>query len=63
MREKMLAMQALWSREEADFHGDFVSFEKSWMWPKPIQQPRPSLPPERRVRDGEDPPTPLRAGR
>ena len=43
VREKMLAMQALWSREEADFHGDFVSFEKSWMWPKPIQQPRPRV--------------------
>ena len=43
VREKMLAMQALWSQEEADFHGDFVSFEKSWMWPKPIQQPRPRV--------------------
>ena len=43
VREKMLAMQALWSQQEADFHGDFVSFEKSWMWPKPIQQPRPRV--------------------
>jgi probable F420-dependent oxidoreductase len=43
VREKMLAMQALWSREEADFQGEFVRFEKSWMWPKPIQQPRPRV--------------------
>ena len=43
VRETMLAMQALWSQEEAEFHGEFVSFEKSWMWPKPIQQPRPRV--------------------
>lgn len=43
VREKMLAMQALWSQEEAEFHGEFVNFEKSWMWPKPIQQPRPRV--------------------
>jgi probable F420-dependent oxidoreductase len=43
VREKMLAMQALWSREEAEFHGRFVDFEASWMWPKPVQQPRPRV--------------------
>ncbi len=41
VREKMLAMQELWSKEVAEFHGEFVSFEASWQWPKPIQQPRP----------------------
>ncbi|MCP4004166.1 MAG: LLM class F420-dependent oxidoreductase [bacterium] len=41
VRETMLAMQALWSSEVAEFHGEFVSFEASWQWPKPIQQPRP----------------------
>ena len=43
VREKMLAMQQLWSQEEAEFHGEFVDFEPSWMWPKPIQQPRPRV--------------------
>jgi probable F420-dependent oxidoreductase len=43
VREKMLAMQAFWSQDEAEFHGEFVHFEKSWMWPKPIQQPRPRV--------------------
>jgi len=43
VREKMLAMQELWSRERAQFHGEFVRFEESWMWPKPIQQPRPRV--------------------
>ena len=41
VREKMLAMQELWSKDVAEFHGEFVSFEASWQWPKPIQQPRP----------------------
>jgi alkanesulfonate monooxygenase SsuD/methylene tetrahydromethanopterin reductase-like flavin-dependent oxidoreductase (luciferase family) len=43
VREKMLAMQELWSREVAEYHGEFVSFEPSWMWPKPVQQPRPRV--------------------
>jgi probable F420-dependent oxidoreductase len=43
VREKMLAMQALWSSEVAEFHGEFVDFEPSWQWPKPVQQPRPRV--------------------
>jgi probable F420-dependent oxidoreductase len=43
VREKMLAMQALWSQEVASFEGEFVRFEPSWQWPKPIQQPRPRV--------------------
>ena len=43
VREKMLAMQALWSSEVAEFHGEFVRFEPSWQWPKPVQQPRPRV--------------------
>jgi probable F420-dependent oxidoreductase len=43
VREKMLAMQELWSKDVAEFHGEFVSFEPSWQWPKPVQQPRPRV--------------------
>jgi probable F420-dependent oxidoreductase len=43
VRETMLAMQELWSKEVAEFHGEFVDFEASWMWPKPVQQPRPRV--------------------
>ncbi len=43
VRETMLAMQALWSREVASFAGEFVRFEPSWQWPKPVQQPRPRV--------------------
>ncbi len=43
VREKVLAMQALWSQEVAEFRGEFVHFEPSWQWPKPVQQPRPRI--------------------
>ena len=43
VREKMLAMQALWTNEVAEFHGEFVDFEPCWQWPKPLQQPRPRV--------------------
>ena len=37
VRETMLAMQALWANEVAGFDGEFVRFEPSWQWPKPVQ--------------------------
>jgi probable F420-dependent oxidoreductase len=43
VRETMLAMQALWANEVASFQGEFVRFEPSWQWPKPLQQPRPPV--------------------
>jgi len=43
VREKMLAMQALWANERASFDGEFVRFTESWQWPKPVQQPRPTV--------------------
>jgi probable F420-dependent oxidoreductase len=36
-REHVLAMRALWTEEEAEFHGEFVDFSPSWQWPKPVQ--------------------------
>ncbi len=43
VREKVLAMQALWASDVAEFRGEFVQLEPSWQWPKPIQQPRPIM--------------------
>ena len=40
LREYLEAMQALWSKEEASYTGEFVRFGASWAWPKPVQQPR-----------------------
>ena len=43
MREHVLAMKALWTQEEASFHGEFVNFDPVWSWPKPLQQPHPPI--------------------
>ena len=43
VREKMLAMKALWTEEEAGFEGEYVNFEPSWSWPKPVQRPHPPV--------------------
>src|SRR5690606_17726799 len=43
VREVVLAMQALWSRDEAGFVGEFVRFAPSWRWPKPRRRPRPPI--------------------
>ncbi len=43
VRESVLAMKELWTKEEAEFHGEFVNFEKSWQWPKPVQTPHPPV--------------------
>ncbi|MSQ60714.1 MAG: LLM class F420-dependent oxidoreductase, partial [Betaproteobacteria bacterium] len=43
MRERMLAMQALWTQEEAQYHGEFVNFDPTWQYPKPRQKPYPPV--------------------
>jgi len=37
VREKILAMRAIWTEEEAEFHGEWVDFEPIWSYPKPVQ--------------------------
>lgn len=43
MEERLEAMKVLWTEEEAEFHGKFVDFDKSWSWPKPKQTPHPPI--------------------
>jgi probable F420-dependent oxidoreductase len=43
LRERVLAMKALWTNEVAEFHGEFVDFDPVWQWPKPIQSPHPPV--------------------
>ena len=43
MRERILAMKALWTQEEAAFHGEMVNFDPVWLYPKPAQRPHPPI--------------------
>jgi len=43
MREQVLAMKALWTKEEASFHGEIVRFDPVWLYPKPAQRPHPPI--------------------
>jgi probable F420-dependent oxidoreductase len=43
LRERVLAMKEIWTKEEATYHGEFVNFDKIWQYPKPKQRPHPPL--------------------
>ncbi|GEB53408.1 LLM class F420-dependent oxidoreductase [Streptomyces cacaoi] len=41
--EQLAALKEIWTRDEAEFHGEFVDFGPLHMWPKPVQRPHPPL--------------------
>jgi probable F420-dependent oxidoreductase len=43
VREKVLAMKAIWQDEAAEFHGEFVDFDPVWSYPKPVQPGGPPI--------------------
>ena len=43
LTEQCLAMKELWTKEEAEFHGEHVDFDPVWSWPKPAQTPHPPI--------------------
>jgi probable F420-dependent oxidoreductase len=43
MHERVEAMQAIWTQEEASYQGEFVNFDRIWQWPKPAQRPHPPI--------------------
>ena len=43
MRESVEAMKAIWSQEEAEYHGRLIDFDPIWSWPKPVQKPHPPI--------------------
>ncbi len=43
LRENVLAMKEIWTMDEAEFHGEFVNFDKMWCYPKPVQKPHPPI--------------------
>jgi probable F420-dependent oxidoreductase len=43
LRERVLAMKAIWTNEEAEYHGRYVNFDPVWCHPKPVQRPHPPV--------------------
>jgi probable F420-dependent oxidoreductase len=43
MRERVLAMKAIWTEDEPEYHGEFVDFGPMWSYPKPLQKPHPPI--------------------
>ena len=39
MLEHIAAMRAIWTSDEAEFHGEFIDFDPIWSWPKPLRTP------------------------
>jgi len=43
MRESVEAMKAIWTQDQAEYHGRLVDFDPIWSWPKPVQKPHPPV--------------------
>jgi probable F420-dependent oxidoreductase len=43
MAERVEAMKAIWTQDEASYDGEFVSFDRIWSFPKPVQSPHPQI--------------------
>lgn len=41
--ERLDAIIEIWTKEKAEFHGQFVDFDPIYSWPKPVQKPYPPL--------------------
>jgi probable F420-dependent oxidoreductase len=43
LEEQIRAMKAIWTKDVAEYHGKYVTFDPIWAWPKPIQKPHPPV--------------------
>jgi probable F420-dependent oxidoreductase len=43
LRERVEAMVAIWTHDQAEYHGKHVDFDPIFMWPKPVQKPHPPI--------------------
>ncbi len=42
-RERVEAMQQIWTRSKPEYHGEMVDFGPMMTWPKPVQKPHPPV--------------------
>jgi probable F420-dependent oxidoreductase len=43
LTERVQAMIEIWTNDEAEYHGQFVDFDRLQAWPKPVQTPYPPI--------------------
>ncbi len=43
LRERVEAVRAIWTQDEASYSGKYVNFDRIWCWPKPAQRPGPPV--------------------
>ena len=43
VRESIEAMKEVWTKEKAEYHGEFVNFDPMIARPKPVQKPHPPI--------------------
>ena len=43
LEERVAAMKAIWTQENAEYHGAYVNFDPLWSYPKPVQKPWPPI--------------------
>jgi probable F420-dependent oxidoreductase len=41
--DQIQALKAIWTQDEAEFHGKYVDFDPIFSWPKPVQRPYPPV--------------------
>lgn len=41
--ERLHAIKEIWTKEQAEYHGEFVDFDPIYAWPKPVRKPHPPI--------------------
>jgi probable F420-dependent oxidoreductase len=43
VNEQLAALKRIWTKDEAEYHGQFIDFDPIFAWPKPVQRPHPPI--------------------
>ncbi|MGW2939010.1 LLM class F420-dependent oxidoreductase [Streptomyces sp. NPDC001156] len=43
LNEQLAAIKEIWTKDEAEFHGEYIDFDPIFSWPKPVQHPHPPI--------------------
>ncbi|MFI7120594.1 LLM class F420-dependent oxidoreductase [Amycolatopsis sp. NPDC049868] len=43
LTEQLQALKEVWTKDEAEFHGEHVDFDPVFSWPKPVRKPHPPI--------------------